>query len=182
MPRLVTTVVWCAVFAIALMQIPMSCAQQTNAVTPGPVPAQIMAAKKVFVSNATGETTLVGSRARAPIYNPTYDEFYAALKSWGRYELVSAPADADLIFELHFNLAGGVLDSTVPITVKSVQFQVVILDPKTHVLLWEVTQGMQQANRDAAARKNHAQAMTNLIESVKKLSAQPVAAADSASK
>ena len=32
----------------------------------------------------------------------TYNEFYAAMKSWGRYELVSSPADADMVFEIRF--------------------------------------------------------------------------------
>src|SRR5271154_1239072 len=69
--------------------------QQPNDPPPAPVPAPIFTAKKVFVSNATGEIAL-------PPGNPdlTYNEFYAAMKSWGRYELVSSPADADLVIEI----------------------------------------------------------------------------------
>ena len=183
MPNASKRGVACAVLATALTLIPLLQAEQTSQTVPAPVPAQIVAAKRVFIANATGETLVVGlGRPKGPIYNQTYDEFYAALKSWGRYELVSAPADADLIFELHFNLGLGVLYPSVPIVVKSVQFQVVILDPKTHVLLWEVTQGVQAANRDSTARKNFEQAMAKLVDSVKKLSGQPAAAADSVSK
>ena len=38
----------------------------------------------------------------------TYNEFYAVVKGSGSYELVSAPAGADLIFEISFasSLAG----------------------------------------------------------------------------
>lgn len=34
--------------------------------------------------------------------NLSYDAFYVAMKSWGKYELLSAPSEADLIFEIHF--------------------------------------------------------------------------------
>ena len=67
-----------------------------------PAPVPIFSAKKVFVSNATGEI-------RLPLGNPdlAYDEFYAAMKSWGRYEIVSSPADADLVFEIRYTFVIG---------------------------------------------------------------------------
>ena len=34
--------------------------------------------------------------------NEPYNRFYAAMKSWGRYELVASPADADWVFEIRF--------------------------------------------------------------------------------
>ncbi len=102
-----------------------------------PVPAQIFSAKKVFVSNAPGDDSYGSGPARL------YDPFYAALKSWGRYELVSDPRDADLVFELTY------LEPIVDVTVTGTaatgasggshsdpQVRLVILDPKTHVSLW----------------------------------------------
>jgi hypothetical protein len=91
---------------------------------------------------------------------------------------VSAPAEADLIFELHFKPRTGVVGITNLPTGKVILFYVVILDLKTHVTLWELTQIVQGATRDATGRKNFSQAMTNLVDSVKKLSGQSVAAAD----
>jgi hypothetical protein len=64
---------------------------QTADVPAAPRPAQIVAAKKVFISNAGVGTDM------------TYDQFYAAIKGWGRYELVASPADADLVFEISFS-------------------------------------------------------------------------------
>lgn len=69
---------------------------------PGPVPTPIITAKKVFIANAGGdepwdsEAQFSGGPERA------YDEFYAAMKNWGRYQLVNAPGDADLWFEIAF--------------------------------------------------------------------------------
>ena len=34
--------------------------------------------------------------------NLPYNEFYEHMKSWGKYQLVQAPADADLVFEIRF--------------------------------------------------------------------------------
>ena len=31
-----------------------------------------------------------------------YNRFSAAMKSWGRYELVASPAEAGLVFEIRF--------------------------------------------------------------------------------
>ena len=70
-----------------------------DAVPPAPVPSPIAAAKKVFISNAPGTNlpAYFGGPDRA------YNEFYAAMKGWGHYELVAAPSDADLILEISFN-------------------------------------------------------------------------------
>jgi hypothetical protein len=75
----------------------ISATAQTVDAPTAPVPSTIFTAKKVFISNATGEMVL-------PPGNPdmTYDEFYAAMKTWGRYTLVSSPADADMVFEIRF--------------------------------------------------------------------------------
>jgi hypothetical protein len=61
-------------------------AQQSKGEPPAPVPAQIAAAQKVFVSNAGGatleaildETIFHGGPDRP------YNQFYAAMKSWNR--------------------------------------------------------------------------------------------------
>src|SRR5271168_4126405 len=95
-----------------------------------PVPAQLVTAGKIFISNAGGDidpnTRRLGEFVGLPIR--PYNEFYAAMKSWGRYQLVSAPAEADLVFEISFSvsLATGGADA---------KFHLVILDPKTHVTL-----------------------------------------------
>jgi hypothetical protein len=135
---------------------------QTPADPPsGPIPSQILSGKKAFISNG-GNATLN--------YTPNlaYDEFYLAMKTWGQYELVLAPADADLAFEI---------TSANPVGSNDPQVRMLILDPKTHVTLWACTEHIQGASRSATARKNFQLAVTDLVEDVKKLMAQPQTAA-----
>lgn len=110
-----------------------------------------MAAKKVFISNAQGETT-----AASTFPNQTYNEFYAAMKEWGRYELVAMPTDADLIFEVSFIVVIG------PTTIyrggetspQEPQVRLVIFDPKIHVVLWAFTEPIKQAALSGNEKKN----------------------------
>jgi hypothetical protein len=144
--------------AIALVSIPGLGAQTPQDPAPAPIPAQIVAAKRVFISNASGE-----SGVPAGVPDLTYNEFYAAIKSWGRYEIVAAPADADLVFEIRF--------------VMQPQLTVTILDPKTHTVLWAFTEGVQQAAQQKTGRKYFDEAMANIVNDVKKLTALPTASA-----
>jgi hypothetical protein len=126
----------CVLCAIGLLSLPLLGTQQSQDVaTRGPVPTQIATAKKVFIANAPGENppTSLGGPDR------TYNEFYAAVKSSGSYELVSAPADADLIFEISFasSLAGvGGTSTTGCSSSNDNSVRLVILDPKFRVPLW----------------------------------------------
>ncbi len=92
MPRIMKRWIVCAVLAIACVGVPGLRAQDRKEVLPAPLPAQIFTAKKVFVSNGGGDTLdyYSGGPDRA------YNELYAALKGWRRYELVATPADAEL--------------------------------------------------------------------------------------
>src|ERR1017187_8625948 len=48
-----------------------------------PLPSQVISARKVFISNAAGDTVFWSGELARP-----YNEFYAAIKNWGRYEIV----------------------------------------------------------------------------------------------
>ena len=150
-------------------------AQHNAPVQPGPVPAQISSAKKVFISNAGGQCNSFGNATFSGSPDRTYDELYAAMKSWGRYELTSAPADADLVFEINLTC------ELFPDANRWAQFRLLVIDPKTHILLWGFTQQLPVAlllsNRD----KNFDEAMASLMERLKRLPGQ-TAAADRAAK
>jgi len=69
-----------------------------NAETPAaPLPSQILTAKKVFISNAGGllDLNVVTGDPRRD-----YNEFYAAMQTWGHYSLVGSPAEADLVVQI----------------------------------------------------------------------------------
>jgi hypothetical protein len=117
-------------WAIAMLALPLFGAQQPkDGPLPAPMPVSIATAKKVFIANAPGYSL------PASLGGPTrpYNEFYAAMKSWGRYELASAPTDADLILEISF------ANPTPHVNVGSTSdflLKLVIVDPKTHAPLW----------------------------------------------
>jgi len=97
--------VFLAAMAICLLCDQVCAAQQFKQVPPAPIPQQIVTAKKVFIANGGGDESLIFD---SPQYSGgpdrLYNEFYAAIKSWGRYELVNAPGEADLVFEIRLTL------------------------------------------------------------------------------
>jgi hypothetical protein len=144
---------------IALLTIPIAGAQTSSDPPPAPIPIQILSCKKAFISN--GEST--GEPAFG-VRDLSYNQFYASMKSWGKYELVSAPADADLVFEIHFG----------PPLVLA------ILDPKTHIVLWSLIERVEPWSRASTGRKNYDQAMAALVDDVKRLTTPPGTATDAA--
>ncbi|MFI5114871.1 MAG: hypothetical protein ACHP7J_06980 [Terriglobales bacterium] len=139
------------------------------------MPAPILAAKKVFIANAPGENlpASLGGPDR------TYNEFYAAMKSWGRYELVAAPADADLIFEISFSssLAGVGGTSTMGCSSSTDNtVRLVILDPKVRVPVWWFTEQVKQETfrglRPEALNRSLVRAIATLVDDTKKLAGQ----------
>ena len=158
-------------------------AQQTKTVLPAPFPAQITKGKKVFVSNAGGDTNgLYSGEARR-----LYDQFYAALKGWGRYDLVGSPAEADLVFEIGFSNpfvgadvsgSGGTGNTPVSVSSRSVndpQFRLVIVDPGTRVILWVFTEHIEAAKLQRNRDKNFDQALDVLVNDVRNVAGQPAA-------
>jgi hypothetical protein len=82
-----------------------------------------------------------------PYLTQTYNEFYAAMKDWGRYELAATPAEADLIFEVRFAVTVGprkVYQGS-GMAPQEPQVRLVISDPKTRVVLWAFTEPIKQA-------------------------------------
>ena len=130
-----------------------------------PVPAQLVTAGKIFISNAGGDidpnTRRLGEFAGLPIR--PYNEFYAAMKSWGRYQIVSTPSDADLVFEISFSisLGSGGADA---------KFHLVIIDPKTHVTLWAFTEYIENAILGSNREKHFEQGMESIVADAKSLS------------
>jgi hypothetical protein len=160
-----------------LVFVPLLVAQQKAAaplLMPAPVPVQITNAQKVFISNAGGESfetvmeqTVFNGGADRP-----YNEFYAAIKDWGRFELVSNPNAADLVLEISWVLA----DTGLKLPVLG-EIRLVVVDPHTHVTLWSVIQHVRGAllmgNRD----KNFDQAMAAIVSRMKVLAASSTPAA-----
>jgi hypothetical protein len=135
----------------AVLTVPGAHAKKAAELAAAPIPVQVLNGKKVFISYRESDAD-----PGAP--NLTYNEFYALLKSWGKYELVTAPADADLVFEIRY--VSGISDS---------QLCLSIVDPKTHFVLWPFIQHVQSSSRETARRKNFDQAMSDLVDEIKKV-------------
>jgi hypothetical protein len=155
----------CLSLALAMLQLPLLTAQSKPTVAlDAPVPAEILSAKKIFIANAGGDEQSAQLFSGEP--DRAYNQLYAALKGWGRFEVVGSPAEADLLLEIRQNA------SPVP------QFRLKLRDPKTNALLWgfhlDIVLGMGRANSD----RNFDQAVNRLVNDLRALvaRAQPAAA------
>ena len=136
-------------------------AQAANA----PIPAQIATAKSVFLANA-GSTPRNNQLAIS-----TYNNVYRGLAAQNRYQLTSAPADADLIFEVSvISIFGGH-------SVNDVQYiQLVIRDAKSQSLLWTISEDIGTAYKEKTAQKNADDAAAKLVADLGTLASANAAA------
>jgi|SRR5580704_9211770 hypothetical protein len=164
-----------AAMGLAMALVPAARAQDTNAaVAAAPLPEQLATATSVFISygGADGYGTTVLKRAGNSSF--IYDQFYAAMKTWGRYQLATSPAHADLILELRFSVP---LVDCGKTTSYAGQVQLTILDGKTHFVLWTINEPVEIALRIATWERNINEGVTNSVGDLQKLVAQPVGTA-----
>ena len=141
-------------------------AQQSKGAAPAPVPPQIAAAQTVFIANAGGESldTVTDQTVFDGGPDRPYNDFYAAMKAWGRYQLTTSPASADLVFDISWSLS----DTGLRLPVLG-QLRLLVIDPQTHITLWTFTQYVRGAlllgNRD----KNFDYAMNAILSRLKQL-------------
>jgi hypothetical protein len=149
-------------------------AEQFRAPAIAPVPPQIAAARSVFIANGGGESldTVIEQTVFNGGPDRPYNEFYAAMKGWGHYQIADSPAAADLVFEISWNLS----DTGLKLPVLG-QLRLLVIDPKTNVTLWTLTEYVRGAvllgNRD----KNFDYAMNAIVNRMKALEAPTPAAA-----
>jgi len=127
-----------------------------------PVPDPLLKGKKAFISYELGDVTAFpSSYSGGP--ERAYAEFYAQMKAWGRYELVSDPKDADVIFAVRF------VD---PPAISHPQIRIGVMDAGARVSLW----GFVEEVDFAFFKKHRNQAFTAsvklLVDDVQQLLAQ----------
>jgi len=110
-----------------------------------PRPAQLAAARTVFISNAMNTDSSVKANF--------YESFYADVQALNRFSIVASPAQADLVLELGIGTG----------------FVLRILDPKSTVVLWSTSEPIEGANRTATLFKNQHTALLNLAGDVKQV-------------
>ena len=179
---LVAMVVMAPASPIAARQQPQQQSQQQLDVPAAPIPPAIFSAKKVFISNAGADSGLFphpfsGSQERV------YNQFYAAMQNWGRYDLVGDPNEGDLVFEIRLSAPNGPTNpdkakgASDPLPIARLE----ILDRKSHYVLWTVTESVSIAWFQKSHDRNLDDALSALLVSVQKL-AKSAPASTSAAK
>jgi hypothetical protein len=140
--------------ASILLSTLLSARIQDPDVSAAPVPIQILYAHKIFISN--GEST-----GNIWDLDLPYNAVYASLKKWAKYDLVSTPVEADLVFEVRY--LGAVYN------VVTERVQILVLDPKTHVTLAQFIEEIKGWNRPETGLKNLQSTIDALVNDVKKL-------------
>jgi hypothetical protein len=163
-----------ALMTIALYAVPLGAQQEqpppSQSAPSAPIPPAIFAAKKIFLSNAGADSGLFphpfsGTQDRA------YNQFYAAMQKWGRYELVSAPDDADLIFELRLSAPSGPAnpDKQKGASDPLPTFYLAIVERKSHYTLWTITESVSVAFLQKTHDRNFDDALAALLADVQTL-------------
>jgi hypothetical protein len=160
MSRIATIGAFCIAVMIALQAVPGAAAKKVPDPPAAPIPTQVLTGKRVFISNSESTADIIFG-----VPNLTYDVLYEHMKNWGKYELVSAPADADLVFNINF------------VILLNQQLRLVVLDPQTHTVLWTFAEPVQPWTRQATGRKNFDQTMTRLADDLRDLTAPSTPAA-----
>jgi hypothetical protein len=160
-------------------------AAQTKQIPPAPIPTQISTAKKIFIANGGGDDPGIYEALFNRDVDRAYNQFYGAMKSVDRYELVGSPAEADLLLEIRFlvlpsgtNVSKG--DTFGP--TYDPQFRLEIRDPKSNALLWGFTEHMEWAILQGNRNKNFDQASARIATDVLALGTRALAAATTPAK
>jgi hypothetical protein len=143
-----------------------------------PVPPALLNAKTVFISNAGADSGLFPHPFSGDPDRP-YNQFYSAMQSWGRYEIVGDPSQADIVIELQLiappgpssgNKVNGASD---PLPM----FRLVIYDRKTHYVLWALTESIMVAYIQKTHDNNFDSALTSLTQDLKRVTSAPTSTA-----
>lgn len=148
-------------------------AAQVRGATAPPIPPAILHAKTIFLSNESADSGLIpdiysGSPDRG------FNQFYAALHAGHRFEIVSDPAQADLVLSLRL---------VAPVDVAAARegarpigfpqplplFRLEIYDRQSHYVLWTLTEPIPKALLQHNSDKNFDQAVMELAGDLEKL-------------
>jgi hypothetical protein len=141
-----------------------------------PLPSQILTAKKVFIANAGG---LLDLKMVSGDSKRDYNQFYASIQTWGHYQLVGSPAEADLVLQISIVYIPRQIGSDIT---PFPSFRLALLDPKTSIALWVMDEFLvdkpglsmiREKNRDKAFDD----VIAKLVGNLKALTAAPASSA-----
>jgi hypothetical protein len=135
-------------------------------VATAPLPAVVVNAKRIFLVNGGGS-------------NLGYDAFYAAIKDWGKYEIVGSPDEAELIVELAYRTEHGgtrvwstnnTYNGTTQVHSRQIvdpQLVLTIYDAKTKNSLWSEVDHRRLARREKNREKETINSAERLASDLK---------------
>jgi hypothetical protein len=141
-------------------------AKNRKEVPPAPLPAVVVNAKKIFLTNGGGS-------------NLAYDAFYSEMKQWGKYDIVGSPEEADLIVELAYRVEHGgtrvwsssnTYDGTTQVHSAQIvdpQLTLTIFDAKTKNSLWSEVDHRRLARREKNREKETVNSADRLVQDLK---------------
>jgi hypothetical protein len=141
-------------------------AKNRKEVPPAPLPAVVVNAKKIFLTNGGGS-------------NLAYDAFYSEMKQWGKYDIVGSPEEADLIVELAYRVERGgtrvwsssnTYDGTTQVHSAQIvdpQLTLTIFDAKTKNSLWSEVDHRRLARREKNREKETVNSADRLVQDLK---------------
>jgi hypothetical protein len=141
-------------------------AKNRKDVPTAPLPTIVANARKVFLTNGGGS-------------NLAYDSFYSEIKTWGKYQIVGSPDDADLIVELAYRVEQGgtrVWSSTNTYTgatqvhsaqITDPQLVLTIYDAKSKQSLWAAVDHRRLARLEKNREKETIKSAERLVNELK---------------
>jgi len=145
-----------SLFGVMLLTLAATAQQPAGT---APMPAQILNAKAVFISN-TGSIPYNISGGS----NRLYVSFYQQMQAAGSFRIVNDPKKADLTLEPRYFSTLNFLNTP--------EVQLSIYDPATHVLLWTLNQSIEPCALRKACDRNLDSALTSLAMQVMQLRSQ----------
>lgn len=119
------------------------------------LPEQLLSAQKIFIANAPGDISTT-DLMKLYDFNQPYSEFYASMRSWGKFTLVPAPSKADLIFAISYEY-------------RAEQVRLVILDPQTRVPLWWFSENAGGGGSKKTRQRDLQKGIDGLLSDVQRL-------------
>jgi hypothetical protein len=140
-----------------------------------PLPPAVVHAKKAFLLN--GQTTAQYLTKNGNTL--AFDTLYADVKSWGKYELVDSPKDADIVIELQYrpysegSRSYGVYNQTTntvqshDVTTVGADFALVIYESNSKEQLWSASDACGLARTVKNQQKEVIKSVDRLVEGLK---------------
>lgn len=158
----------CLACSFVLILTPTLNAQQAK-VGAAPLPPQVLNAHTVFIANGGGSNYFDIFRGGP---NRAYNTFYKDMKKANRYELVSSPEEADVIFEIRA-IAPGV-SGTNDIVSYNPQVILTIRDPKTNVVLWTESANVRASGTKNRRDRQFDMSVAVLVDKLAQVTGQPL--------